>query len=207
MLERAWTAGCAAAPLVAPGRVLGLVGSPGLGLTRLGLTLLADPAHGAAVAFVDVRGWLSPLAAWEAGIPPEHLVVVRCSERDSWGRVTAALLEGLAAVYAEVPAGVGGGVLRRLGALARARRAMLILRPLSGSLPSGLAQLKLVAEGVRWEGADSGHGRIVRRLLTLRAAGKEVGGIERLYEVEDEGTDVVRVVSQLAATEAGRAVG
>lgn len=84
---------------------------------------------------------------------------------------------------------------------------MLILRPLNGHLPSGLAHLKLVAEGVHWEGADSGHGRIVRRLLTLRAAGKGVGGIEWLYEVEDEGTDVVRVVSELAAAEAGRAVG
>jgi hypothetical protein len=207
MLERAKTAGRAAAPFVVPGRVLGLVGSPGLGLTRLGMTLLAGPAHGASVAFVDVRGWLSPLAAWEAGIPPEHLVVVRCPQRDPWGRVTAALLEGLAAVYAEVPFGVSSGVLRRLGALARARRSALILRPLNGGLPSGLAHLKLVAERVRWEGADSGHGRIVRRLLTLRAGGKGVGGVEWLYEVEDEGTDVVRVVSELAAAEGGRAVG
>ncbi len=207
MLERVRAVGRVTAPFVAPGRVLGLVGSPGLGLTRLGLALLADPAHGATVAFVDVRGWLSPLSAWEAGIPPKHLIVVRCPGRDIWGQVTAALLEGLSAVYAEVPAGVDGSVLRRLGALARARRAVLILRPLNGRLPSGLAHLKLVAERVHWEGADSGHGRIVRRLLTLRAAGKGVGGIEWLYEVEDEGTDVVRVVSELAAAEAGRAAG
>ncbi|MBS1196110.1 MAG: recA bacterial recombination protein [Actinobacteria bacterium] len=126
-------------PVAEPGRVLGLVGPPGLGLTRLGLSLLADPARRGPVAVVDVRGWLCPPAAWEAGVPPERLVVVRCAEQGLWGRVTAALLEGLPAVYAEVPPGAAEVLLRRLGALARARRAALILRPLRGGLPSGLA--------------------------------------------------------------------
>ncbi|MBN2114548.1 MAG: hypothetical protein JW785_10540 [Acidimicrobiia bacterium] len=190
-----------------PGRVLGLVGPPGSGLTRLGLSLLADPARRGPVAVVDVRGWLCPPAAWEAGVPPERLVVVRCAERDLWARVTAALLEGLPAVYAEVPAGVNEAVLRRLGALARSRRAALILRPLRGDLPSGLAHLNLVGEVVRWEGAGPGHGRLTRRWLTLRAAGRGVGGIDRVLEVVDDGTDALRVVPRLAAAPAGRAAG
>jgi hypothetical protein len=192
---------------VEPGRVLGLVGPPGFGLTRLGLTLLSAPSRHGLVAAVDVRGWLCPAAAWEAGIAPERLVVVRCPDKGSWAQVTAALLEGLAAVYAEVPAGMTEAVLRRLGALARARRAALILRPLRGDLPSGLAYLHLSAGEVSWEGAGIGHGRITRRRMTLRAAGKGMGGREQFLEVEDDGTDTMRVVSRLAAAEAGRAVG
>jgi len=194
-------------PAAEPGRVLGLIGPPGFGLTRLGLSMLAGPARHGMVAVVDVRGWLCPPAAWESGIPPERLVVVRCAERDPWGQVTAALLEGLAAVYAEVPAGAADTVLRRLGALTRARKAVLILRPLRGGLPPGLAHLRLTAEGVRWEGADAGHGRITRRRLQVRAAGKGVGGIERVFELEDDGADAVRLVPGLAAAEAGRAAG
>jgi hypothetical protein len=194
-------------PGAEPGRVLGLVGAPGLGLTRLGLSLLADPARRGPVAAVDVRGWLCPSAAWEAGVSPEHLVVVRCAQRDLWGRVTAALLEGLPAVYAEVPAGTNEALLRRLGALARARRSALVLRPLRGDLPSGLAHLTLSAEAVRWEGAGPGHGRITRRWLTLRAAGRGVGGMEQVLKVVDDGTDALRVVPRLAAAPAGRAAG
>ncbi|MCB2224705.1 MAG: hypothetical protein KQH83_11110 [Actinobacteria bacterium] len=188
-----------------PGRVLALEGPPGSGLTRLGLAVLA--AHPGTVAAVDVRGWLSPLAAWEAGIPPERLVIVRCPDRGLWAQVTAALLEGLGAVYAEVPAGASDALLRRLGALARARRAALLLRPVRGGIPAGLAHLRLRGEGVAWEGAGEGHGRLGRRLLTLRAAGKGAGGMERHIEVEDDGTDAVRVVPGLAAAPSRRAAG
>jgi len=213
MAEAAWveTAGPEAfarvVPGAEPGRVLGLVGPPGSGLTRLGLSLLAGPARRGPVAVVDVRGWFCPPAAWEAGVPPERLVVVRCAERGLWGRVTAALLEGLPAVYAEVPLGTDEALLRRLGALARTRRAALILRPLRGDLPSGLAHLNLVGEAVRWEGAGPGHGRITRRWLTLRAAGRGVGGIDQVFEVVDDGTNALRVVPRLAAAPAGRAAG
>jgi hypothetical protein len=176
-----------------PGRVLGLVGPPGAGLTRLGLSMLAEPSRLGMVAVVDVRGWLSPLAAWEVGLTPERLVVVHCPDRARWGQVTAALVEGLGAVYAEVPEGTADAVLRRLGALARARRVALLLRPVRGRLPSGLAHLRLEGIGVAWEGAEAGHGRLTRRRLTVRAAGRGVGGVEQQLEVEDDGTDAVQV--------------
>jgi hypothetical protein len=190
---------------VRPGRVTGLEGPPGYGLTRLGLALLAG--HRGTVAVVDVRGWLSPLAAWEAGVGPERLVVVRCPDRGRWASVTAALLEGLGAVYAVVPSGAAEPLRRRLGALARARRAALLLRPLGGRLPSGLAHLRLRGESVSWEGTGAGYGRLGRRLLTLGADGKGAGGMERRIEVEDDGTDAVRVVPGLAAAPSRRAAG
>jgi hypothetical protein len=194
------------APVVAhPGRVTGLVGPPGYGLTRLGLASLSG--HPGMVAVVDVRGWLSPLAAWEVGLDPERLVVVRCGDRERWPSVTAALLEGLRAVYAEVPSGVPEPMLRRLGALARARRAALLLRPVRGDLPAGMAHLRLRGAGVAWEGTGAGHGRLTHRLLTLEASGKGAGGVERQIEVEDDGTDAVRVVPGLAAAPPRRAAG
>jgi len=188
-----------------PGRVMGLEGPPGYGLTRLGLSMLSG--HPGTVAVVDVRGWLSPLAAWEAGVAPEDLVVVRCPQRERWAQVTAALLEGLGAVYAEVPPGINDQLLRRLGALARVRRAILLLRPLRGGLPAGLAHLRLQGEAVAWEGVGAGHGRLTERLLTLRAGGKGVGGVDRRIEVEDDGTDAVRVVPGLAVAPSRYAAG
>lgn len=190
-----------------PGRVLGLVGPPGSGLTRLGLSLLIEPAATGMVALLDVRHWFCPLAAWEVGIDPGRLVVVRCPDRVTWPRVTAALIEGFPAVYAEVPKGVGEARLRRLGALARARRSALILRPLSGDLPSGVLYLRLEASEVHWQGADAGHGLLTLRSLVLRASGKGAQGIERMVEVMDDGSHPVRVVPRLAAAPAGRAVG
>jgi len=196
-----------AVPSADPGKVVGLVGEAGSGLTRLGLVLLADPARRGMVAAVDVRGWLCPAAAWEAGIPEERLVVVRCPDRGLWPKVTAALLDGISGVYAEVPVGVPDAVLRRLAALARARAAALLLRPVRGSLPAGFAHVRLAAGAVHWEGADAGHGRLGRRRLVVHASGRGVLGIDRTLEVDDDGTDALRVVSGLAAAPAGRAAG
>ncbi len=190
-----------------PGRVVGLVGPAGYGLTRLGLSMLAHPSAAGQVAVIDVRGWMSPEAAWEVGVTPERLVVVRCSDRSVWPKVVAALVEGLPAIYAEVPAGVDDATLRRLGALTRSRRAALLLRPLRGGLPSGLAHLHLDAREVVWGGADRGHVRLTRRHLSLLARGRATRGIERMVEVEDDGTHALRVVSGLAAAPAGRAAG
>jgi hypothetical protein len=190
-----------------PGRVLGFVGSPGAGLTRLGLSLLAEPSLVGMVSVLDVRGWLCPVAAWEVGVDPQRLIVVRCPDRHTWPKVAAALVEGFPVVYAEVPAGIGDADLRRLGALTRARRSSLILHPVSGDLPIGLLHLRLESAGVRWEGVDRGHGALLQRRLTLRASGKGVQGIERTMEVVDDGTRPVRLVPRLAAAPAGHAVG
>jgi hypothetical protein len=190
-----------------PGRVLGLVGPPGSGLTRFGLSLLAEPSVTGMVALVDVRGWFCPVAAWEVGIDPGSLIVVRCPDRPSWPRVTAALIEGFPVVYAEIPAGIGDADLRRLGSLARARRSGLILRPVSGDLPVGVLHLRLAAAGVRWEGVDEGHGALLLRHLTLHASGKGVRGMEQTVEVVDDGSHAVRLVPGLAPAPAGLAAG
>lgn len=190
-----------------PGKVTELVGEPGTGMTRLGLKLLAPHSRIAPVVALDTRGWVSPEAAWETGVLAERLVVVRCADHFLWPKVTAALLEGVRAIYLEVPSRVKDHDLRRLAALARSRRVAVAMRSMAGGLPSGVAFLRLRAIGVTWEGADQGHGKLGRRRLVLEATGKGVAGTARRFEVEDEGTDVVRVVSDVVIGQAGRAVG
>ena len=190
-----------------PGRVLGLVGPAGSGLTSLGISLVAAATTAEPIAVLDGRGWFCPSVAWEAGITPERLFVVRCADREIWPKVAATLLAGFVAVYAEVPPNIPDQVLRRLGALARSRRAGVVLRAMQGDLPTGLIHLRLDSVGVQWEGAVSGHGRLHRRSVTIKASGKGARGAERYLEVGTDGTDNVRLVSGLAAAPSGRAVG
>lgn len=185
--------------------MIGLVGAPGFGLTRLGMGLLRDQPGW--VACVDVRGWMNPLALWEMGVAAERTVVVRCSDARQWPQVTAALVEGMHAVYAEIPAGVATPLLRRLGALARARSTSVVFRPVDGDIPAGVTHLRLEAQEVAWGGVEQGRGRLRERRCTFVASGKGVGGIRHIFEVEDDGADTMRVVSRLAAALPGRAAG
>lgn len=188
-----------------PGRPVELAGPVGFGLTRIGYRMLAEPSRAAPVAILDVRGWASPMAAWESGV--QSPVFVRCADPSLWSRVLAALLEGVPAVYAEVPRGVRDQDLRRLAALARARQVRVVFRPVAGGLPTGVGHLRLRAREVHWVGPDRGHGRLRGRRLVLEASGKGAAGMTRTIEVDDAGTHDMRVVSDLAVGQAGRAFG
>jgi hypothetical protein len=190
-----------------PGRVVGLEGTAGFGMTRLGLVMLGSYPAAGPVVYLDARGWMSPLAAWEAGVDLDSLVVVRCDDPITWGRVAATLVEGVAAVVAEVPRGVKDTQLRTLAALARRRSIPLALRPIRAVLPPSLAHLRLVARSLEWTGTDAGHGRLARRRLMIEASGKAMQGHTALIELEDHGTDAVRLVSGLAAASSRRAAG
>ncbi|GMR02028.1 MAG: hypothetical protein BMS9Abin20_0354 [Acidimicrobiia bacterium] len=182
---------------LAPGQIAGLSGLPGSGLTRVGLSLLTPYTSQGPLAYLDVRGWVSPLAAWELGIEPERFVVVRTADIVTWSRVVATLLDGVRAVYAEIPHGVRDAALRTLAARARTRRTPLVLRPLDGKLPQGVAHLQIEAREVAWEGTEQGHGRLLVRRTLLDVSGKATRGMERTIEVEDDGTNDLRVVSHL----------
>lgn len=190
-----------------PGRITEVSGVTGLGVTRLGLGMLVAPSRQHPVVALDVRGWLSPLAAWEMGIEPSRLVVVRCPDQGKWTQVTAALMEGVGAIYAEVPSRVKDHELRRLAALARARRVGVVFRPLADGLPPGVAHLRLRASGVRWEGIERGHGRLARRYLTVEASGKGTLGIPRQIEMVDDGKDSLRLVSTVGLAGVGSRAG
>ncbi|MEA2023033.1 MAG: hypothetical protein U9N79_01940 [Actinomycetota bacterium] len=175
-------------------------------MTRLGLVMLSGYTDGT-VAYLDVRGWLSPVAAWEVGIDPDRLVIARCREVVRWGRAAAALLDGAAAVLAEVPVGVKDAPIRKLAALARNRGTPLLLRPIDRAAPIGVAHLVLEAREIAWRGAGDGHGRIEQRRIRITASGKAMKGMSRTIEMEDDGSNALRVVSGVAATETRSAAG
>ncbi len=182
---------------IEPGQIVGLSGLPGSGMTRVGMAFLAPYATTGPLAYLDVRGWANPAAAWELGIPPDRLVVVRSGDIVTWGRIVATLLAGMRGVFAEVPPGVRDGMLRKLAAKARTQRTPLVLRPVAGALPSGVAHLKLEARSVAWEGTDAGHGQLTRRRAVFDAAGKATRGMQRTIEVEDDGTDDLHLVPDM----------
>jgi hypothetical protein len=175
-------------------------------MTRLGLVMLSEYTGGT-VAYLDVRGWLSPVAAWEVGIEPDRLVIARCHEAVRWGRATAALLDGAAAVMAEVPSGVKDASIRKLVALARNRGTPLLLRPIDRAIPAGVAHLVLEARETSWAGTVEGHGRIERRKTRITASGKAMKGMNRMIEMEDDGSNALRVVPGVAAAENGSTAG
>ena len=189
---------------IEPGQIAGLSGKPGSGLTRVGFSLLAPYAASGQVAYLDVRGWANPAAAWEMGIAPDRLIVVRTNDVVSWSRIVATLMSGMKGVYAEIPSGVRDVILRKLAAKARTTRTPLVLRPLEGEVPSGIAHLRLDARTVTWEGVDAGHGQLTRRRALLDASGKSTRGMQRTIEVEDDGTNDVRVVPGVGAEETRR---
>ena len=86
----------------------------------------------------------------------------------------AALVPGVRGVYAEVPTGIREPVLRRIGARARTSRTPLVLRPLGGPLPGGIAHLRLEARTVQWEGVDRGHGHLRSRRAGFEVSGKAI---------------------------------
>src|SRR5690606_20279606 len=181
--------------LLQPGRITEVYGSTGMGMTRLGLGLLVETSQRAQVVALDVKGWLSPLAAWEMGVDSSRLVIVRCPDQVLWPLMAASVIDSVQAWYAEVPAGVRDQQLRRLAALARDRRTGVALRHLGDPLLSGAAHLRLWAREVRWEGVDRGHGQLRRRRLVVEASGRGVAGTTRANEMGDDGTGVMPGVS------------
>lgn len=188
-----------------PGRIVELSGVAGMGLTRLGYRMLADRSQQAPVVMLDVRGWMSPRAAWETGVAQANLVVVRCADARLWPQVASALCEGVSALFAEVPRGVRDQDLRRLAALVRARQVRAVLRPLQGALTAGVSHLRVRAVEVEWEGTDRGHGRLASRRLVMEISGKGAAGMTRRIELEDAGENTVRLVSGMAPRASGRA--
>ncbi len=192
-----------------PGQLLGLIGPPGLGMTRVAVTQLA--ALAGPLAWVEHAGakqasWFSPAIGWESGIEPDRLVVVRSGDIAGWAEATATLMDGMAAVCADVPARVPEAMLRRLAARARARRARLVLRS-RDPLPTGIAHTVITGDAVEWVGAGQGRGRLLHRRLVATAHGKGVKGPALELGFEDDGTNFVCVVSGLGAAAPGRATG
>jgi len=146
------------------------VGSSVGGATSLALALVAEASqHGSWVAAVGVPS-LGLVAADELGVALERLVLVAAPERDAWGGVVAALVDGFDLIVLHAGrTGVRTVDARRLVARARERGAVLV--QLGSGWPEQ-ADLQLEVTRVRWEGLDDGHGHLQARKVRVARGGR-----------------------------------
>jgi hypothetical protein len=145
--------------------------APGAGgATSLALALVARASReGAWVAAVGLPS-LGLVAADELGVALERLVLVAAPERDAWGGVVAALVDGFDLVVLHPGrGGVRGADARRLVARARERGAVLL--PLGPGWPVE-ADCCLQVTRTRWEGLEAGHGHLQARKVRVARSGR-----------------------------------
>lgn len=140
------------------------------GATSLALALVAQAStSGSWVAAVGLPS-LGLVAADELGVALERLVLVAAPERDAWGGVVAALVDGFDLVVLHAGrGGVRAGDARRL--VARARERGTVLVQLGAGWPEG-ADVDLQITRARWEGIDDGHGHLQARKVRIARSGR-----------------------------------
>lgn len=139
------------------------------GGTSLGLAVVAAASQaGSWVAAVGVPS-LGLVAAAELGVALEHLVLVAAPERDAWGSVAAALVDGFDCLVVPSGRSVRPADARRLVARARERGAVLV--QLGGGWPER-ADVELRLTRSRWEGIEAGHGHLRSRKVRVEGSGR-----------------------------------
>ena len=151
------------------GSTVSVSGSISLLLALLG----ASSAAGAWCALVGLPR-ISAEAAGEYGIDLSRLAVVP-STGSGWSTAVGALLDAVDVVAARPPARLVPGDVRRLAARARTRDAVLMPYLNSQDIRDAGwpgADVRLTVRDVQWTGAGDGHGRLMRRRLTVDVAGR-----------------------------------
>jgi hypothetical protein len=157
------------------------------GATSLAMALVAEASqHGSWVAAVGLPS-LGLVAADELGVALERLVLVAAPERDAWGGVVAALVDGFDLVVLHAGrTGVRTADARRLVARARERGAVLL--QLGWGWPDQ-ADLQLEVTRSRWEGLEHGHGRLLARKVRVAGGGRGEAAQPRRLDLWLPGTD------------------
>jgi hypothetical protein len=151
------------------------------GGTSLALALVAEASRaGSWTAAVGLPS-LGLVAAEEAGIALERLVLVAAPERATWGGVVAALVDGFDVLLLHA---TRGGVrpvdARKLVARARERGTVLVQL---GPGWEGEADLALRIVEARWHGVDDGYGHLTARRIVLEATGRGAAARPRRAEL------------------------
>ena len=148
----------------------------GPGVTSLALALTAGPSRAGSWAAVVGLGRLGLVAAVEAGVDPERLLLVDEPPPSAWGQVVAALVGAVDVVVVGPVGRVRAADARRLAARARERGSVLVAvggDAVDGSPALGLdVDLRLSAVGGTWTGLGAGHGHLRARRLVVEAAGR-----------------------------------
>ena len=155
------------------GQVVALVGPAA---TSLAFALAAGPsAAGAWVGAVGLPG-LGLVAAAEAGVALERLVLVAAPDPAVWATVAATLVDAMDVVLLAPPRSARLGDVRRLQARVRERGAVVVhLGPAGAFEPD----LTLTATSVLWHGLQRGAGHLRARQVTVTASGRRAAARPR----------------------------
>jgi hypothetical protein len=176
------------------------------GSTSLLLMLLAEPSRAGAWCAVVGHPTLGVVAAAEAGIALDRLVLVP-DPGPRWPVVVAALIDALDVVVVRQPREVEAarttgahGAQRRLVARARERGCLLV--PVSGEW--GGVDLRLSAGGRTFAGLGQGHGHLrgCRLLVTVSGRGSAARPRSAWLTVTGDATSADRPVTTAAARSA-----
>lgn len=151
------------------------VGVTGIGATSLSFALMAEvTATGGWCAAVGFDA-LGVLAAAEAGVALERLVLV-CDPGAAWPTIVAALLDAFEIVLLRPATRASGSLQRRLAARLRERQRVLLVADAAGGVP---VDVTLTGSTGVWEGLGWGTGHLRSRQLRVRADGRRLGGRPR----------------------------
>jgi hypothetical protein len=165
------------------------------GATSLLLALLAEASAGGVWCAVVGMPQFGVVAAAEAGLALERLVLVPDPGAE-WSAVCAALLDGVDIVIPAAPGPIPTQVASRLTARARQRDG--ILMPI-GAWPGADLTLDVVSRS--WYGLGQGQGRLRRCRIEVRASGRGAATRpRRAYLWLGPGGDVTEETSSDTAT-------
>jgi hypothetical protein len=146
------------------------VGGPGGGSATLAFALLAAASNTGSWCAAVGTGDPGILAIAELGVDLDHLALIP-GPGSAWPEVTALLLDAMDVVLVCPPGRGRPGVVRRLVARARQRRAVLVIQGGRQAWPEG-ADVQLTVENGAWEGADRGHGYLRERQVEVVSSGR-----------------------------------
>jgi hypothetical protein len=140
------------------------------GAGSLGLALMAGASQSGVWCAAAGLPELGVVAAAEMGAEPERLLLVD-EPGHRWPDVVAALIEAVDLVLVRPPERTGPAVARRMMALARRSRCVLVV---AGDWPG--AQLRLRVDAAEWSGLGTGHGQLRGRRAHVVAEGRGAAG-------------------------------
>jgi hypothetical protein len=173
------------------GMTVAVGATPGVaGATSLALALAAGPSQAGSWVAVVGLGSLGLVAAADAGLALDRLVLVADPGRDraGWASVVAALVDGFDVVLLDAGAGRPGAAnARRLVSRVRERGSVLIT--VGGDLPGERSPLRLTVTAAAWEGLGPGWGHLQGRRVTVEAGGRGESARPRRAELWLPGRD------------------
>ena len=158
----------------------------GIGATSLALSLAAGPsAAGSWTAIVGMPS-IGLMAAAEAGVVLNRVLVVSPPASGSWSAVVAALIGSVDVIMVSGGKQAGSGDLRRITARLRERGSVMIRvgGPKKPSRSTTIrADVELRVAACDWEGLGEGHGVLRHRHVKVDAGGRGASACPRSAEM------------------------